>query len=206
MRRMLAETEALGMCFAEADGVVRQRPAGRPPFRLETVDVSGAPDPLAAAEARIRAELDQPMDPATGDVHRQLLVHTGPESFCWMQGYLHIVTDGVSGTLIARRVAAHYSALMSGEPVPPSGAAPWREIVAEEEACLASDARDADRAFWRGTLPVAQGEPGAKRLVPAEQPLRADRCCAREAWKRAKTGSVDDSVDGSPETTGTTGT
>ncbi|KOV78592.1 hypothetical protein ADL01_14770 [Streptomyces sp. NRRL WC-3618] len=46
LRRMVAETEALGMCFAEADGVVRQRPAGRPPFRLETVDVSG-PGPAA---------------------------------------------------------------------------------------------------------------------------------------------------------------
>lgn len=69
-----------------------------------------------------------------------------------MQGYHHIVTDGVSGTLIARRVAAHYSALVAGGTVPPSDAAPWREIVAEEEAYLGSGAREADRAFWRDVL------------------------------------------------------
>lgn len=152
LRRMLAETEALGMRFAEADGAVRQTPTALPPFRLETVDVSGASDPVAAAEARMRAELDRPMDPATGDVVRQLLVRTGPESFCWMHGYHHIVADGVSGPLIARRVAAHYSALVAGGTVPPSDAAPWREIVAEEEAYLASRAREADRAFWQGVL------------------------------------------------------
>ncbi|MFJ9737029.1 amino acid adenylation domain-containing protein [Streptomyces sp. NPDC101166] len=152
LRRMLAETETLGMRFGESGGAVRQGPAGLPPFRLRTADVSGDPDPVAAAEALMRAELDRPMDPATGDVHRQLLVRTGPESFCWMQGYHHIVADGVSGPLIARRVAEHYSALVAGGTVPPSDAAPWRQIVAEEEAYLASDAREADRAFWQGVL------------------------------------------------------
>ncbi|WP_157876725.1 non-ribosomal peptide synthetase [Streptomyces graminilatus] len=166
LRGMLAETEALGMCFTEVDGEVRQRPAGRPPFRLETVDVSGAPDPRAAAEARMRAELDRPMDPATGDVHRQLLVRTGPKSYCWLQGYHHIVADGVGGTLVARRVAAHYSALVTGEPVPPSGAASWREIVAEEQAYLVSGAREADRAFWRDLLADAP-EPVGFAGLPA---------------------------------------
>ncbi|MEW2115622.1 amino acid adenylation domain-containing protein [Streptomyces sp. NPDC005474] len=202
LRQMLAETEALGMCFAEEDGVVRQRPAGRPPFRLETVDVSGAPDPVAAAEARMRAELDRPMDPATGDVLRHLLVRTGPESYCWMQGYHHIVTDGVSATLIARRVAAHYSALAVGGTVPPSDAAPWREIVAEEEAYLVSDAREADRAFWRNVLadapepvgfagrPAGSG-PAAPRStvvrVRGELPV-ADARLLREAARAFGTG------------------
>ncbi|MET9931008.1 MULTISPECIES: amino acid adenylation domain-containing protein [unclassified Streptomyces] len=167
LRRMLAETEVLGMRFEEADGAVRQRPAGRRPFVLETVDVSGEADPLAAAEARMRAELDRPMDPAAGDVHRQLLVRTGPASSCWMQGYHHIVADGVSGPLLARRVAAHYSALAAGESAPPSDAAPWREVVAEEEAYLASGAREADRAFWRDVLADAP-EPAGFAGRPAE--------------------------------------
>ncbi|MFD4790954.1 amino acid adenylation domain-containing protein, partial [Streptomyces sp. NPDC058459] len=153
LRRMLAETEVLGMRFGESGGTVWQRPAaGLPPFRLETVDVSAASDPVAAAEARMRAELARPMDLALGDVHRQLLVRTGSETFCWMHGYHHIVADGVSGPLLARRVAEHYSALAAGEDVPPSGAAPWREILAEEAAYLTSGAREADRAFWQGVL------------------------------------------------------
>ncbi|MGW5285223.1 amino acid adenylation domain-containing protein [Streptomyces collinus] len=167
LRRMLAETEALGMRFGEADGRARQWPAARAPFVLETLDVSGAPDPLAAAEARMRAELERPMDPATGDVHRQLLVRTGPASFCWMQGYHHIVADGVSGLLLARRVAAHYSALVAGESAPPSDAAPWRDIVAEEEAYRASDAWQADRVFWQDALADAP-EPAGFAGRPAE--------------------------------------
>ncbi|MFC5955327.1 amino acid adenylation domain-containing protein [Streptomyces pratens] len=173
LRRTVAETEALGMCFTEADGVLRQRPAGRPPLRLETVDVSGEPDPVATAEARMRAELARSMDPASGDVLRHLLVRTGSETYCWMQGYHHVVADGVSGQLLARRVAAHYTALAGGGTVPPSEAAPWREIVAEEEAYLASGAHATDREFWRGVLADAPepagfaGRPSGGGVAPA---------------------------------------
>lgn len=152
LRRTLTETEALGMRFAEVDGVVRQTRADRPSFRLATADVGDLPDPAAEAEALMRAELARPIDLATGDVTRQLLVRTGPRTHRWLQAYHHIVADGVSGSLLARRTAEVYTALATGAPVPASDAAPWEGIVAEEQAYLRSEEHGRDREFWRAKL------------------------------------------------------
>ncbi|MEU7062352.1 amino acid adenylation domain-containing protein [Streptomyces sp. NPDC046161] len=152
LSRTMAETEALGMRFAEVDGEVRQTAADRPPFRLATADVGARPDPAAEADALMRAELARPMDLATGDVSRHLLVRTGPRTHRWLQAYHHIVADGVSGSLLARRVAEVYSALAAGAPVPACDAAPWERIVAEERAYLRSEEHSRDREFWRAQL------------------------------------------------------
>ncbi|MGW7104090.1 amino acid adenylation domain-containing protein [Streptomyces sp. NPDC054838] len=150
--RTLAETEALGMRFAEVDGEVRQIRVDRPAFRLATADVAGRPHPAAEAETLMRAELARPIDLATGDVTRQLLVRTGPQTHRWLQAYHHIVADGVSGSLLARRTAEIYCALVADAPVPASDAAPWEQIVAEEHAYRRSEEHARDAGFWRAKL------------------------------------------------------
>lgn len=152
LSRTLAETEALGMRFAEVEGEVRQMRADRPPFRLATADVGACSDPAAEADALMRAELARPTDLATGDVSRHLLVRTGPGTHRWLQAYHHIVADGVSGSLLARRVAEVYCALATGAPVPACDAAPWERIVAEERAYRQSEEHSRDREFWRAKL------------------------------------------------------
>ncbi|MFJ1864454.1 amino acid adenylation domain-containing protein [Streptomyces sp. NPDC088097] len=152
VRLTVAGTESLCVRFAEADGVVCQMPAGPPPVRMETVDVSGRPDPDAESERLMRAELARPTDPATGDVCRYLLVRTGPNTHRWMQGYHHLVADGVTGSMLARRTAEVYSALVAGDPVPAPEAAPWERIVAGEEEYARSERLADDRAFWRARL------------------------------------------------------
>ncbi|MFF3084243.1 amino acid adenylation domain-containing protein [Streptomyces nojiriensis] len=152
VRTTVAETETLCVRFAEVDGVVCQIPAGPPPLRMETADVSDHPDPDAESERLMRAELARPTDLATGDVCRHLLVRTGPATYRWMQGYHHLVADGVTGSILARRTAQVYSALVAGEPVPVADSAPWERIVAEEEEYAASERSAADREFWRARL------------------------------------------------------
>ncbi|MFJ7590596.1 amino acid adenylation domain-containing protein [Streptomyces sp. NPDC097617] len=152
VRTMVAGTETLCVRFAVVDGVVCQIPAGPPPLRMETIDVSGHPDPEAESERLMRAELARPTDLATGDVCRFLLVRTGPAVYRWMQAYHHLVADGVTGPLLARRTAQVYSALVAGEPVPAPGSTPWARIVAEEEEYARSQRYAADREFWRARL------------------------------------------------------
>ncbi|MFD5931975.1 amino acid adenylation domain-containing protein [Streptomyces sp. NPDC060333] len=152
VRLTVAGTESLCVRFAEADGVVRQIPAGPPPLRMETVDLSGHPDVDAESERLMRAELARPTDLATGDVGRYLLVRTGARSYRWMQAYHHVVADGITGSMLARRTAEVYSALVAGEPVPASDAAPWARIVAGEEEYARSAQMTADREFWRARL------------------------------------------------------
>lgn len=152
VRLTVAGTESLCVRFAEADGVVRQMPAGPPPLRMETVDLSGRPDVDAEAERLMRAELARPTDLATGDVCRHLLVRTGARSYRWMQAYHHVVADGITGSMLARRTAEVYSALVAGEPVPAPDGAPWARIVAGEEEYARSAQMVADREFWRAKL------------------------------------------------------
>ncbi|WP_405527572.1 amino acid adenylation domain-containing protein [Streptomyces avidinii] len=152
VRTMVAGTETLCVRFAEVDGAVCQIPAGPPPLRMVTVDVSGYPDPDGESERLMRAELARPTDLMTGDVCRFLLVRTGPQTYRWMQGYHHLVADGVTGPILARRTAEVYSALVAGEPVPAPESTPWAPIVAEEEEYAGSERCARDREFWRARL------------------------------------------------------
>ncbi|MER7759883.1 amino acid adenylation domain-containing protein [Streptomyces sp. NPDC097619] len=174
---VVAGTEALGMRFTEADGEVRQEPTALPPFRLETVDLRGRADARAAAEELMRAALSRPMDLASGDVRRHLLVRIDGDAHLWMHGYHHIVIDAYGGSLLARRTSEVYTALATGAPVPEpeEPAAPWAEVVAEERTYRESEQCARDREFWQGVLagapdPVAfTGRPVAR---PSGAPLR----------------------------------
>ncbi|WP_051773736.1 non-ribosomal peptide synthetase [Streptomyces sp. NRRL S-237] len=167
VRTTVAGTETLCVRFAEVDGVVHQIPAGTPALRMETVDVSDHPDPDAESERLMRAELARPTDLASGDVCRHLLVRTGPATYRWMQGYHHLVADGVTGSILARRTAQVYSALVAGEPVPVADSAPWQRIVAEEEEYAGSERCAADREFWQARLDGAPEPVSFTGSVPA---------------------------------------
>ncbi|MFE5556456.1 amino acid adenylation domain-containing protein [Streptomyces sp. NPDC056544] len=167
VRTMVAGTETLCVRFAEVDGVVCQIPAGPPPLRMETVDVSDHPDPDAESDRLMRAELARPTDLATGDVCRHLLVRTGPATYRWMQGYHHLVADGVTGSILARRTAEVYSALVAGEPVPAPESTPWGRIVAGEEEYARSERLAEDREFWRRRLDGAPEPVSFTGSVPA---------------------------------------
>ncbi|MFG2234785.1 amino acid adenylation domain-containing protein [Streptomyces sp. NPDC048723] len=167
VRATVAETETLCVRFAEEDGVVCQIPAGPPPLRMETADVSDHPDPDAESERLMRAELARPTDLTTGDVSRHLLVRTGPATYRWMQGYHHLVADGVTGSILARRTAEVYSALVAGEPVPAPESTPWERIVAGEEEYARSERSAADREFWRARLEGAPEPVSFTGSVPA---------------------------------------
>ncbi|WP_371588947.1 amino acid adenylation domain-containing protein [Streptomyces virginiae] len=167
VRTTVAGTETLCVRFAEVDGVVHQMPAGTPPVRMETVDVSDHQDPDAESERLMRAELARPTDLASGDVCRHLLVRTGPATYRWMQGYHHLVADGVTGSILARRTAQVYSALVAGAPVPVADGAPWQRIVAEEEEYAGSERCAADREFWQARLDGAPEPVSFTGSVPA---------------------------------------
>ncbi|WP_327169301.1 non-ribosomal peptide synthetase [Streptomyces subrutilus] len=194
VRRTVAETGSLCVRFAEEDGVVRQVPAGPPPSRMDTVDVTGCPDPDGESERLMRAELARPMDLATGDIARHLLVRTGPRTYRWMQAYHHVVADGVTGSMLARRTAEVYSALAAGAPVPAADLAPWERIVAEEEEYARSGRLAEDREFWRAKLAGAPGPAsftGSEPARPSGTAVRvsgeldpADARTLREAARR----------------------
>ena len=116
VRTAVGETETLSACFGTGpDDQAWQETGDCPEWTMTVVDVAGEPDPVAAAVAWMRADLAVPVDLRRGPVFGQALFLAGPELFLWYQRVHHIALDGYGLSLVARRVADVYTALVAGE-------------------------------------------------------------------------------------------
>ncbi|MFE5923837.1 amino acid adenylation domain-containing protein [Streptomyces sp. NPDC056468] len=134
LRRTVEETEILGVRFAEdAVGGVRAMPhgAGRWALRVEEQN-GGDGDRRAWLETRMREELAGVEDPLAGQLFSFVLYKLDSERYCWFQGYNHLLLDGYACTLMARRVAEVYSALVVGAANSESECISLREVLDEE--------------------------------------------------------------------------
>ncbi|GDY58163.1 hypothetical protein SVIO_087860 [Streptomyces violaceusniger] len=174
LRRAVAEADTLHARFLDVDdlddidgdldGVPHQVLGPPGDWALRTLDLSGGPDPRAAAERWMREELRTPMDLARGPLFSFALIKTAADRFVWYQGYHHIVTDGAGSTLFARRVAELYTAFQRGEP---AGESPFSSLTAlldQEAEYRESEEFERDRRYW---LERFASPPQAARLTTA---------------------------------------
>ncbi|MDT7845898.1 AMP-binding protein, partial [Streptomyces justiciae] len=136
LHRTVEETEILGVRFTEdAAGTVRAVPlgVGRPALRVEEWDGTGG-DRRAWLESRMREELAAVEDPLTARLSSFVLFRLDADQYCWFQGYNHLLLDGYACTLMARRVAEIYSAIVADREFPESGQISLREAFDEETA------------------------------------------------------------------------
>ncbi|MGW1596877.1 amino acid adenylation domain-containing protein [Streptomyces sp. NPDC002343] len=149
LRHVVAETEALNVTF-DTDGTGRPWQIGTPAgdWRTHIADLTADPDPYAAALAWMDQDTARPVDLTRGPVFGHALLRTAPEEFLWYHRVHHIALDGFGLSLVARRVARVYTALMAGEPVPRSGFGTLGSVLAEERAYRRSARRTKDRAYW----------------------------------------------------------
>ncbi|MER6265342.1 amino acid adenylation domain-containing protein [Streptomyces sp900105245] len=220
LHHVVAETEALNVTYV-ADGTGRPWQLETPvtDWQPHTVDLTGEPDPRAAAAAWMTGDLARPVDLARGPVFGHALLKTGAEQYLWYHRVHHIALDGFGLSLVARRVAQVYTALVAGEPIPDSGFGTLDSVRAEEQAYRESDRHAGDRAHWNTRYadrpPVAS--PAGRSALPAHTfhrrvtdlgPDRADalRAVARElavTWSEvlfAVTAAHLHRVTGAPET------
>lgn len=148
---VVAETEALNVTF-DTDDTGRPWQIGTPagPWRTHIADLSTEPDPHAAALAWMDQDMARPVDLTRGPVFGHALLRTAPREHLWYHRVHHIALDGFGLSLVARRVAQVYTALMAGEPVPESGFGTLESVRAEERAYRESARRAEDRAYWTG--------------------------------------------------------
>ncbi|MER7405968.1 amino acid adenylation domain-containing protein [Streptomyces sp. NPDC000070] len=171
LRRTVGESDTFALRFAETPDGPRCVPADDPDdWPLHRVDVSAEPDPRAAAEDWIRRDLVMATDLVSGPLFSHALITLGPEHFIWFLRAHHILLDGYSYKLVARRLADTYSALAAGREPEPAGFEPVARLRAEEVAYLASERHDRDRAFWASRL---AGLPEPVRLTDRTAPPRA---------------------------------
>lgn len=175
VRGAVGEAEALNVVFEEdADGRPWQRPRDDGSWPLHTIDTSAEADPLAAATAWMRADLDTPVDLRKDPLFRQAFLRLGPDHLLWYQRVHHIALDGYGLSLVARRVAELYTALVEGRDPRPGRSGRWPPW----------STRTGPTPTRTGTPPPAStGRPGRRAgrrrwCSPAAPGSWRGRCCA----------------------------
>ncbi|MFD8411453.1 amino acid adenylation domain-containing protein [Streptomyces sp. NPDC059650] len=148
MRQAIAEAVPMHARFVEEDGEPRQYVVPFADWEFPVRDLSGEPDPAAAAQAWMRADLARRMDLSRGPLFSYALLTLGPDRSFWYLSAHHAVADGHTGALIAQRVSELYTAMSSALPLPVSRFGAIREMLADDSDYQASDRAAADRAYW----------------------------------------------------------
>src|SRR6266481_205013 len=149
LRQAGIEAETVRVRFIEQSDGPRQLISPRLDSTFPFIDVSSEPDPPAAAESWMMAELARPVDLLTGPLWVCALFKAGPDHYFWYHRGHHIVWDGFAGGLFARRVAEIYTAFAEGRS-PEEGTFGPLTLLLEEEAAYRSSERFArDRQYWR---------------------------------------------------------
>ncbi|MGV9882169.1 amino acid adenylation domain-containing protein, partial [Streptomyces sp. NPDC003006] len=159
LRQVVAETEILQVRFVEDGDKVSQVTAPQnPPSPLlhyvdlgdlvDFGDLGDVDDSPTAAEEWMRAELRQETGPHAGHPFSYVLFRLAPDRHIWFQRYDHLLMDAFGCSLVARRFADVYSAMLRGRSPEPAGHASLGDLLEEESAYRASERYALDRRYW----------------------------------------------------------
>ncbi|CAM3115747.1 amino acid adenylation domain-containing protein [Corallococcus sp. ZKHCc1 1396] len=147
--------ESLRTVFAptQAGFVTRLQPAR--PFVLTQVDVSHLPAAEQAAELarRTREELERPLELTTGPLIQGTLLRFGEQEHLLLLTLHHIVSDGVSMTVLLRELRTLYEDLSAGRPpsLPPLPIQ-YAEFATWQRQWLQDDRLEPLLTYWRKQL------------------------------------------------------
>lgn len=190
IRRAVTETDALNVVFeADAEGRPWQRFRDARDWTPDHVDVSGEAEPLDAALAWMRADLANPVDLTRDLLFGHAFFRLGPDHLLWYQRVHHIALDGYGLSLVARRVAEVYTALVERREPPEHTFGSLASVVDEDQSYLDSEKYVTAREHWVGraegrSTPVVLAHRTGKlgrSVVRATADLDADAVTALKA-------------------------
>src|SRR5690554_3899421 len=161
--RAAHESTALRLRMRDGDGGPGQYLDDAHLPRLETVDLSGRPDPEAEARAAMLRDRDTPTDPVRDRLAVQRLYLLGDGRFAWYFRVHHLATDGYGMALFTDRVCALYAVERAGGGDAGAPLAELQAVFEEDAGYRASDRREKDAAYWHGAM---AGLPAAAGLGP----------------------------------------
>ncbi|WP_275579227.1 non-ribosomal peptide synthetase [Mycobacterium riyadhense] len=157
IRQAIQEAEPTRAAFFEVDGQVFQRAIDDPDIELVRYDLTGSHDPMQEAYRMASLIQHTPM-PLTGPLLKFTLFRTRLDEFYVFTCCHHIVTDGFGIALVTRRIATIYSAMVSGEAIPPAFFGSLQDLISCELDYENSSDYLEDRAYWSKNLPQESGE------------------------------------------------
>ncbi len=156
MRHVVNEAESLRASFFEADGQVFQKAVAYDDVELVFYDLTESRDPEREVRETASSIQKTPM-PLTGPMIKFALFRTAPDEYYWFTTCHHIAIDGMGIALIGRRIAAVYSALTSGKPIPPAFFGSLHDLVSSELEYEASPKFIEDQEYWSTHRPAGDG-------------------------------------------------
>ncbi|MEV6909374.1 amino acid adenylation domain-containing protein [Amycolatopsis sp. NPDC051071] len=199
IRATVEEADSLRLRVFETPDGPRQRVDAGPVPLPDVVDLCGEADPVAAAHERVEAERRRVAETCREMVDRPLFAHLVlrlSESHVWFtQLGHHLVFDGYTAAMLARRTAARYTAVVTGKDVPASTFARFADLVEADHAYRESERFERDREYWRSRFtPLPDLDDGGSAPGPPESTVTArsvlpasDVARLRELGKRAGT-------------------
>ncbi|PJM91998.1 non-ribosomal peptide synthetase [Streptomyces sp. CB01373] len=148
LRRVVDEVDALHVTFVDDGDGPRQVLRESWDWAPAHLDLSGEPDPRAAAVEWMERDLLRPLDLARDPLFGHALIKASPTEYLWYLNYHHVVLDAISSSMLRQRVGEVYSALADGGAVPPCPFGSLRDLVDSDAAYRASTDFAADRAYW----------------------------------------------------------
>ena len=145
------------------------------------IDVSDAAEygstPEAAAFAECRAVVARPFDFADEPLVRHRLIHLTSDCNWWLRINHHLINDAFGNSLLTRRTAEIYAALLRGEVPTPSPFGRFLDLVAADAAYVGSDQYIRDTAYWRARIapdsPPTRFSPGPPVTATDAAPTHA---------------------------------
>jgi amino acid adenylation domain-containing protein len=154
---IVARHEPLRTSFREVGGEPRAtvRPSG--PADFVEVDVSGEPDPVAAADQLVAEQANQPFDLAGGPLLRARLIRLDDQDWVLCVVMHHLAVDGWSVSVLLDELGAWYETARAGlpsplEPLPLR----YRDYVRQERETVGQDLLREQLEYWRGQLRDAE--------------------------------------------------
>ncbi|MEU7876222.1 non-ribosomal peptide synthase/polyketide synthase, partial [Dactylosporangium sp. NPDC049140] len=139
-------------------------------FDLRVDDLSDAPDPRAAARARLDADAVERLDLSAGPLLRARLIRLGDGEHVLGLNWHHIASDEWSALVLRRDLAALYDAARTGTPARlPAMALQYADYAAWQRRSLGGDALARQLGYWRERL---AGAPVLE--LPTDRPRPAD--------------------------------
>jgi amino acid adenylation domain-containing protein len=149
LRQVAMEADAVRVRLIETPDGPQQIIAATFDGQIPFFDVSAEADPQAAAQRWMMAEFTQPVDLLTGPLWVSALFKLAAEHFIWYHRSHHIIMDGFSGGIMARRVASLYTALVEKRPVSDDDALEPLSVLFEEDKAYRNSPRyQRDREHW----------------------------------------------------------
>ncbi|MES5099998.1 amino acid adenylation domain-containing protein [Agrobacterium sp. BA1120] len=186
LQRLSQEIDATRLRITEIDGKPRQIITPYVGRDFEVLDFSTDHAALEKAYDWMRSEMQRQLDLEQDDLWSSALIKIREDHWIWYHRVHHILFDGFSGGLLARRQAEIYTSLKRGEDPGAYDFGSLQELLQSEESYRHSVHFERDRAYWLEQMKgISPPVTLAKRSeVPSGGLLRLRTTLGRDDVKR----------------------